>query len=546
MTGESPSRHGALWIGALLVVVGAPRTARAIEAEITGDVAAQGYEVVSPWGDVVLGKRRLTTALGFSAHALQGEYKPFEPDYSVHMRVRLDADFGIEEAERNFDPANPSRFVPGVDRTPVDIMYLYVEGRNLAGGWLGFKAGRQYLTDVLGWWSFDGGLVRLVTPWWVQVEAYGGFEQRGGLPLSTTRFEQQGIWRGSHGDIEGRDTAYPSYQFAGIAPAFGFAAESNGPNWVHGRFSYRRVYSTAEAFTSQFPSPGGGGYEKVDGLRISSERLGYALSAFYPGVGGVRGGFMYDLYNQLVGRAYGGVDVHIGPRVTTSADYEFFWPTFDADSIFNWFTHLPSHTAQARVAVRPIDGLELSGGGGVRLWLTEGDPESWAQQLCAQISGGDPAALQNCLLFGLEPTLPGADRDFARNEDNRDLALAPDLLANWGASYRWGTGSANLRGMIETGFGGPATDRGRRVGGDVAAKQSFAGQILWLGGRVGVWNWHDTIRPDRDATSFGYVVAPEVWPHDIAKFRVEWEHNMNRLVGQRFRILGLVTLKVIP
>ncbi len=54
------------------------------------------------------------------------------------------------------------------------------------------------MSDVLGWWSFDGALLRVTTPYYVQLEAYGGLEQRGGLPLSTSRFERQGIWRGSH------------------------------------------------------------------------------------------------------------------------------------------------------------------------------------------------------------------------------------------------------------------------------------------------------------------------------------------------------------
>ena len=28
----------------------------------------------------------------------------------------------------------------------------------------------------------------------------------------------------------------------------------------------------------------------------------------------------------------------------------------------------------------------------------------------------------------------------------------------------------------------------------------------------------------------------------LADFRVEWEHDMNRLVGQRYRVVGLVNL----
>src|SRR5205823_13759451 len=114
--------------------------------------------------------------------------------------------------------------------------------------------GRQYTQNVFGWWSFDGGLVHVTTPFFVALEAYGGMEQRGGLPLSTARFETQGVWRGAHNDALTQDAfRYPSFQPAAVAPAFGVAVESAGPNWIHGRFDFRRVYNLGEAFTGQFP-----------------------------------------------------------------------------------------------------------------------------------------------------------------------------------------------------------------------------------------------------------------------------------------------------
>ena len=73
---------------------------------------------------------------------------------------------------------------------------------------------------------------------------------------------------------------------------------------------------------------------------------------------------------------------------------------------------------------------------------------------------------------------------------------------------------------------------------------ALAGGMFWLGGRVSVYDWTDPTRDDRDATSFGYVVSPEYRPADLAKIRVEWEHDMNRLVGQRFRVLGLVSFRL--
>jgi hypothetical protein len=554
-------------------------SAGAVNFEITSDTAAQGYEVASPWGDRVLGRRRVTTMLGLGAYNLQGDFEPFQPDYSVVLRMRLDADFGIEGEEESFDLASRNLFVPGLDKPAVDMMYGYFEARNLADGWLGFRVGRQYTTSVLGWWSFDGGLVRLTTPWYFHIEAYGGLEQRGGLPLSTSRFETQGVWRGGHKGIDGFDQDYPSYQFASEAPAFGVALESNGPNWIKGRFDYRRVYNTGAAFTSQFPTAGGGGFEKVDGLRISSDRLGYAADAFLAEIGAIHGGFAYDLYNGLVSRGFGGIEFYPVPnKLVVGADVEYYVPTFDADSIWNWFTHNPSITALGRIAARPLDDAraqwDVSAMGGVKLWMTDGDPATFAQGECAQ---NDPNRVAECIRLGVDPSsagvdsagvpLPsGNDAAYARNEDNRETSIAPDVVANLGTKFGWGSGAIGLDGSLQIGVGKntledvqalgdvgalanyqTSPNNGRRLGAYLWAKQGLADEILWLGGRVSVFNWVDPTRPDRDATSFGYVVAPEVRPlRDVIRARVEWEHDMNRLVGQRFRLIGVVSFKVAP
>src|SRR5262249_16202933 len=156
-------------------------------------------EVNSPWGDTTLERRRLMQTLALAAYNLQGAYKPGKADFSVVVRLRLNVDFGIngnldggqsggETTYLTPDGARGERYIPGLEVGPLDLMYGYVEGKNLANGWFGFRLGRQYMTDVLGWWGFDGGLVRLTTPFFVQAEIYGGLEQRGGMPLTTSRW----------------------------------------------------------------------------------------------------------------------------------------------------------------------------------------------------------------------------------------------------------------------------------------------------------------------------------------------------------------------
>ena len=75
---------------------------------------------------------------------------------------------------------------------------MYLDGQRYFGGLVGFRLGRQYLMDMLGFWSFDGALVSLSTPVFLRVEAYGGFEQRSELPLlGTPRYTADGVARRS-------------------------------------------------------------------------------------------------------------------------------------------------------------------------------------------------------------------------------------------------------------------------------------------------------------------------------------------------------------
>ncbi len=519
-------------------------TASAAEYEVNATTALQGYEVASPWGDVVLERRRYTQTLGAGAYHLQGDYVPGSADFSVVFRMRLDADFGMSShldggSETNFATGDGAHYVPGLEEAPFDLMYGYVEGRNLMGGWLGFRAGRQYVTDVLGLWSFDGGLVRITTPYWVQLELYGGLEQRGGLPLSTSRYQRQGVWRGSHADFETSGgptvTDYPSYQYAQMAPAFGVALESAGVSFVHGRLSYRRVYNQGTSITQQFPDPTGG-FRTANGLRVSQDRLGYAADVSVLQYGGARAGVSYDLYSQRVATFCGGLEGYVTEGLTLGADFDYFEPTFDADSIWNWFTKSPVTTVTGRASVDVTKRLDVSGSGGIRQWKTEGDPDTFGLGECQAAQVADPAA---CV--GRDYFDPSRDIGvYARSEDARASASTTDVLGQLAGRYRFDSALLGLRAMTQSG------DRGHRVGGDLYGDKRFEEGRYALGARVSVYDWADPLRPDRDATSFAYVLGAGYRPAGFVDTRLEWEHDMNRLVGQRYRVVAMIDLKVLP
>lgn len=485
-------------------------SAHAFETEVYAESAAQGYAVTSPWGAPSVARRRFLQTLGLGVYDLQGDYVPGGPQIFVKLRVRLDADFGIADDELVYDPSS-RRFVPNLYRAPVDLMYGYVEGRNLARGWLGFRLGRQYVTDALGWWAFDGGLVRLTTPVFFAIDVYGGLEERGGLPLSTPRFEQNGIWRG---DRTGFDPSfYPQFQKASIAPAWGVALESAGVNWVHGRLDYRKVWNTGESVVTMVPDPLTGTYAKVDETRVSSERLGYAFDASAAKLGGVKGGIVYDFYDAWVTSYYGSLDWYATPDVTVGVDYDYFKPTFDADSIFNFFAHEPMRTVTGRGAWTVSRRFDVAASGGVRRFYTEGDPASY-----------DPIT----------------------NRDTTQTALT-DVLGNAAVRYRWPSGDAGLRGMWETG------DRGHREGADLYGEQRFLGGRYLVEGRTSLYDFEDSLRDDPtndrsgrggSVTSFSYVVGGGFRPAKAANVLVEWQHDMNRIVGQRYRVLAVLDVLV--
>ncbi len=497
--------------GALVLLGGS--TARAMDAEVTNDTAAQFYDVRSPTGETVLSRRRLTTTLGVGAYNLfdapQGD--PTAPDFSFRARLRYDADYGAAGAEQ--DPTQYASFVPGFQEGPVDLMYAYVEGRRLARGWLGFKIGRQYMTDVLGWWSFDGGEANVTTPFFMKAELYGGLEQRGGMPLSNPRFEAEGIWRGNRSGFD--PSLYPSFQPGAIAPAYGAVLESTGVTWIHGRLDYRRVYNTGPSNVTEFANPS---YPPnvYDSSRISSDRLGYSMDANLTNIGGAKAGIIYDFYRGDITSIYASVDAYAGTKVTISADYDYYVPSFDGDSIWNFFAGEPTNDLGLRANVDVTQKLSVAGSGHVRIMSVQTapfDPYGTGK-------GYSPSPLYNM-----------AQTYFPTNGHPFDEGGY--------VSARWRTGetTATLRGAGDFG------DEGERIGADVAANHIIETRYI-VSGRMGVWQWKDELQPDRSTTTFNYVAGVGYQFAPRSQAMVEWEHDISGLAGQRFRLLLTLTLAV--
>lgn len=475
-----------------------------IDAEITSDTAAQFYEMRSPTGATVISRRRLVTTLGVAVYDLLDKSDdPRAPTLTFRARLRYDADYGGSAEETAVN--RPNRLVPGFSRGPVDLMYGYVEGRRFLKGWLGFRLGRQYVTDALGWWSFDGGLVKVTTPYFFAVEAYGGLEQRGGMPLSTPRFEREGIWRG---DRTGFDPSlWPSFQPNDIAPAIGGAIESAGFTWLHGRLTYRRVYNTGPSNTSQFAN-GIRPATTYGESRVSQERVGYAIDGSLPTVGGVKAGFAYDMYVKKMANIYASVDWFTTQALTLSVDYDYYQPTFDGDSIWNFFMAMPMNDIGLRAAWDPTSRVAIAGGLRGRAFTLQTENE--------KTPGSSPNELDSANYY------PSSK-------------FEPMGGANAAVRYRIGEGVIGARGAADL------ARSGDRIGVDVYGERTLETRFV-LQARTGVWHWNDKLRADRDAASVGYVLGAgyKLFPRSLVL--VDFQHDMNRIAGQRFRAMLWLTI----
>lgn len=481
---------------------------RPVDAEVTSDTTAQFYELRSPTGDTIIARRRLTTTLGVAVYDLFDKVDdPRAPTLSFRARLRYDADYGGNAEETAIH--RPDRLIPGLSRGPVDLMYGYVEGRRYLNGLLGFRIGRQYVTDALGWWSFDGGQVKIVTPYFFAVEVYGGLEQRGGFPLSTSRYARGGVWRGDRAGYERDPTLYPSFQPSDIAPAIGGAIESAGVPWLHSRLTYRRVHNTGASNVSQLTS-GTRSTATYEGTRLSQERVGFALDGSLPALGGVKAGMSYDLYVKAMANVFASVDWYASRALTMSVDYDYFRPTFDADSIWNFFMAMPMNDIGLRASWDPTSRVSVSGALRARAFTLQTEPEE-----------------------GL--TSPTSPNGLSEANVYPSSGVDPMGGASLAGRYRIGEGFIGARGAADV------HRTGDRVGVDVYGERTLEARYV-LQARTGVWRWNDKLRADREATSFGYVLAAgyKLFPRSMVL--ADFQHDMNRVGGQRLRTMLWLTI----
>jgi hypothetical protein len=477
------------------------RPAWAYDASVSATHDAQFYAVNSPFGSPELLRRRHTSTLGLSVLDIGGSGGR-GARFDFRARLRLDADFGQAGTER--DPAS-LRFVPGLEQAPFDLMYAYLDAAGLCSGALGFRLGRQLVVDPIGFFAFDGARISLSLPLELELGGFAGVEPRPGLPmLATARYTGDGVARG---DRDGFDPSQAPWflEESALAPAYGafFTARSLGP--VSASLHYRKVLNRSRVRTAPFTVDPSALPASFAETRTSSERVAGSAELRLWGAATASGRAVYDLYRDQWTALVVGARAFPTSRLSLGAELDRTRPSFDGDSIFNWFTQGPTTRFLGRFDYTPWKRLRTSASWGVRWFETEGDPYAF---------DGDRRVDRN------EATLVGS------------LAgvLALDLT------------ELSLSAIAEAG------DRGHLSGADLRVERSLGGGRYDSLAILSLYDWTDPLRDDRDATSFSYVLGAgmrggsELFGR--SRFGLEWEHTMNRLVSQRFRVLATLELEV--
>lgn len=308
---------------ALLVVW--PTSARPVEFLIESQTVGDAYQLVTS-GNEVLNRNRLHQFLGLSLYDIEGSG---ENHWSFTSLFRFNVDFGL--TERELDE------VVGLERTKLSLQYATLQGRDLLGGLVDLKLGRQLLMDGLDFLMMDGGVLTVNTPWYLALELHAGLEVRNDAwDLNDSQLETDGT-RFIAGREETTDAA---------SLVFGAALVTRNLDYARYRFGYRRFFSSGAVDAEKI---GGSFHQRVvQGLDLS-------------------GIVSWDMFNGRFDRIQAGARARIDAHTEIELEYVRTNPTFDGDSIFNIFSIYPMNDVNARWRLYPGKSDRIWVGGKVRL-----------------------------------------------------------------------------------------------------------------------------------------------------------------------------------
>ncbi|HSJ99594.1 MAG TPA: hypothetical protein VK932_00080 [Kofleriaceae bacterium] len=371
------------------------------------------YRLVGP--DLFHGRRRYTQTLalriwdvGDLAAARRRARLPEQGlRISWQSYLRVDHDFGQYTAGR-------IRLSPAVRRDAIDVipeladsvaglqlLYGYLELAGLGGDRATVRVGRVLADEGWGPAGIDGGSVRIELPPPLAVTASGGLRVRAGSPLGVAAYELDGTsgagcreyvegaapgagaWRLIDRDRAIRNTRLGSdFEYCPqrevAQPTVAVTLATSRLRRFGAEVGYRRTWSRTVGLIGEvdrfaFPDLGlyPDEYGQAPARGVNEERL-HARVHGELRAGGLRwrpfANARASLLHAVLDRADAGVRVERGRHALEPA-VEYFYPTFDGDSIWNAFSIEP--TTDVRLGYRYDGGVRAAAGAWVRRYGRE-------------------------------------------------------------------------------------------------------------------------------------------------------------------------------
>ncbi len=456
------------------------------------------YRLVGP--DLFLGRRRFTQMLSLKLYDIgdleasrrQSRLPAGGPRITWQSELRIDHDFGDYSSGR-VALRGPLRR-DALDVYPdladsvaaLELMYGYLDIEGLADNRLTLQLGRILADDGWGTAGFDGGAARYEVPSTpFTIAASGGLRVRAASPLGVSSYELDGTSSaGCHEYVEGPTPGTGSWQLVDRnrtitnhrltsdyelcpqrevrQPTVAASVTMRSVGGVSAELGYRRTWSETVGLiglVDRLDNPDLGLYPNEFGQApdtgVNEERVHARVHADVAAGGYVFSPFTsarYSILHGVIDRADIGLHVKRGPH-SIEPVIEYFFPTFDGDSIFNVFSIEPTTDVRLGYSYSPQTEWRAA----TNAWLRKYDHEA-----------GLPA-----VAAGFDASLEHA----------------------FGGAWR-----GRVDGLWDDGWGG------RRLGGaaDVAWRQS---ERLWLRGRAVVLGVHED---EASASGAGVNPAPSI------------------------------------
>ncbi len=340
--------------GAILSVL-LPTTAGAQHLSVNSRTVYHGYQVqLNPLTEdgPVRDLNRFYQSITLGGYSLGPSGK-----FSAVASVRYDTDFGTGY-NVNTPFGDP---IPTVDgQNDIDLMYLYVDWRDVITGKLDARLGRQLIVDDLDWYGLDG--LMLMGHLYRDGENYLDANLYGGMPISFDQtFSSEAALVGDGTEIsDGTGLALGASIQGRFFRNLSFSASWRNELMIRG--------DNIQAFGPN-NSPEAA-QERQLTVEASSGKLGLQESLIGASIGYTIREIDVDLYaranfNILAGefdQTRAGAAYHPSRRLHIAGEYLRVRPRFLGDSIFNYFNIFPYDRGRLETTLELLPGLRFNAG----------------------------------------------------------------------------------------------------------------------------------------------------------------------------------------